>query len=133
MSILHSRDLSRLNYLPVLILLLPLMACNGGGGGSGSPGSGGSGSPGLNEPYLSWLAPSEREDGTGLSLTEIAGYRVYYGENSGEYTNFIDIHDRTMVQMALASIPSGTYYVAVTAIDTEGRESALSSEIVVNH
>ena len=120
MSTLHSNNFLRLYYLPVLVLLLPLAACNGSGSES-------------NGAYLSWLAPSEREDGTVLSLTEIAGYRVYYGEKPGEYTNSIDIHDRTSVHMALDSIPAGLYYVAVTAIDTAGRESALSSEIVVNH
>lgn len=128
MSKIHIRDLLRFNYIPVIILLLPLTACNSGGGDS-SPET----APGLNGAYLSWMAPSEREDGTGLSLTEIAGYRVYYGENPGEYTDSVDINDQSMMQMTLDTIPSGTYYIAVTAIDTEGHESVLSSEIVVNH
>ncbi len=128
MFFLHFYNFSRLGYLLALILVLPLAACSGGGSDSSS---GNSGSTGLNAPALTWVAPSEREDGSGLSLSDIDGFRVYYGTKSGEYSNTIDINNRTVTQMALDSIPSGTYYVVVTTLDTDGRESIFSAEVLV--
>lgn len=123
MSFLHFYNFSRLGYLLALILVLPLVACSGGDGGLSSPGS--------NVSNLSWVAPSEREDGAGLSPADIAGFRIYYGAKSGDYTNTIDIDDHTATQMVLAGLPSGTYFVAVTAVDVDGRESTYSAEVVV--
>ena len=37
---------------------------------------------------LSWVAPSTNEDGT--PLTDLAGYKIYYGTASGNYTQNID-------------------------------------------
>ena len=125
MFFLHFYNFSRLSYLLALILVLPLVACSGGGGGSDSS------SPGINISSFSWTAPSEREDGTGLSPSEIAGFRIHYGASSGDYSNTIDIDDHTATQAILTGIPSGTYFVVVTTVDTEGQESVFSSEIVV--
>ncbi len=118
----------RLNYLLALILVLPLLACSAGDGGLAEDGSGAASSNAVN---LTWVAPSEREDGTGLSLSEIAGFRIYYGAKSGDYLNTIDVDDHTATQAVLAGIPSGTYFVAVTTVDVDGRESSYSSEVVV--
>ena len=118
MFFLHFYNFSRLSYLLALILVLPLVACSGGGGDSSSS-------------DLSWVAPSEREDGTGLSLSEIAGFRIYYGAETGVYQNQLNVNDSSATQAVLASIPSGTYFVVVTTVDTEGRESVFSSEVVV--
>lgn len=126
MSFLHFYNSSR--FLSALILVLPLMACSSGDSfNSSNTGTGFN----LDVPSLSWVAPSAREDGTGMSLSEIAGFRVYYGAQPGDYSDTIEINDHTVVQLALASIPAGTYYVAISTVDTGGRESALSSEVVV--
>jgi hypothetical protein len=79
---------------------------------------------------LSWIAPSEREDGTPISMAEIAGYRVYYGAVQGSYTHQVDIADSATMQVTLSDLATGTYYFAVTAIDTDGRESDLSRQVV---
>ena len=119
MSHLRFYAFSHLNYLLAFILVLPLVACSGGDGGS----SGSSGS----SPVLSWVAPSEREDGTGLGLSEIAGFRIYYGTESGNYSDTISIDDHSAIQVMLAGIPSGTYYTVMTVVDTDGRESSFSA------
>jgi hypothetical protein len=125
MIFLHFYNSFRFKYLLALILLSPLFACSGSGGGA-------TGGFNANTPAdLSWVAPSEREDGTGLALSEIAGYRIYYGTKTGVYQNYIVINDHTVEQTQIADVPAGTYYVVMTAIDTEGRESDYSSEVVV--
>lgn len=82
-------------------------------------------------PTLSWVAPSEREDGTPISLSEIAGYRVYYGSSMGSYPNQIDIMDGSAVQANLSSLFPGLYYFVVTTLDTDGRESSFSDEVSI--
>ena len=80
-------------------------------------------------PALNWIAPSEREDGTPISLAEIAGYRVYYGSSTGEYLYKVDITDSTANQAELSGLLPGTYYFVVTVLDTDGRESRFSEEV----
>ena len=131
MSFLRFCNFSRLAYLLALILVLPLVACSGGDAGLSSSGDGVLSSTGSNVSNLSWVAPSEREDGTGLSPSEIAGFRIYYGVTSGDYSNTVDIDDHTATQAVLAGLPSGTYFVTVTAVDVDGRESTYSAEVVI--
>ena len=44
---------------------------------------------------ISWSAPENRSDNSPLPLSEIAGYRVYYGSESGKYTNKIEVDSNT--------------------------------------
>jgi len=79
---------------------------------------------------LSWVAPVEREDGTPISMSEISGYRIYYGETDGFYTYEIDVNESDTMQVTLEGMPVGTYYIVVTTIDMEGRESGYSETII---
>ena len=81
------------------------------------------------ELTLSWVAPIEREDGMPISMAEIAGYRVYYGTAIGNYTNQVEVADRSNMQVTLRNLDPGTYYFVVTAYDTDGRESGFSSVV----
>ena len=92
-------------------------------------GTGQTGSTAAGEITLSWVAPVEREDGTPISMAEIAGYRVHIGPSQGNYTNQIDINDSNTMQATLSNLPAGVYYIVVTAFDTDGRESAFSQEV----
>lgn len=81
---------------------------------------------------LTWVAPTEREDNTPLQLSDIAGFRIYYGTAQGEYTDTVDINDRTAEQAEVPSLTAGiTYYIVVTAIDIQGRESDFSNEVTL--
>ena len=125
MSFLHFYKSLRLRYFLALILVLPLFACSGGDGGLSS-------STDLNSSAkLSWVAPSAREDNSVLVLSDIAGFRIYYGTSSGDYSNTVKINDHTVTQAVLDGLPSGTYFVAVTTVDVDGRESTYSAEVVI--
>ncbi len=76
---------------------------------------------------LNWQAPTENVDGS--PLTDLAGYRVYYGEASRNYTEMRDVADAGATSVRL-TLPSGDYYVAMTALDAEGNESAYSNEVL---
>jgi hypothetical protein len=79
---------------------------------------------------LNWAAPSERTDGTSLSLSEISGYKVYYGTSEGNYTNSISVNDGSATSAIVANLPVGTYYMVVTSRDNVGRESGYSGVII---
>jgi hypothetical protein len=81
---------------------------------------------------LSWVAPVEREDNTPISMSEIAGYKIYYGTTQGEYTSSIDIADGSAEGYKITGLPSGTYYIVVTTYDTDGRESGYSQAVSGN-
>ncbi len=81
---------------------------------------------------LSWVAPSEREDNQPISLSEINGYKVYYGTTPGQYPNKVTINDGTAVGHTFTNFPKGTHYFVVTTLDTAGRESQYSTVTTVN-
>jgi len=119
----------------MLLITLSLSACNSGEAYNGNTGAGvgvtqETTPQGVTQDVaLSWTAPVEREDGTPISMSEIAGYRVYYGTSEGNYPNKLDIADSYNMQATLSNLVSGTYYIVVTSYDMDGRESAFS-EIV---
>jgi len=61
-------------------------------------------------------------------LTDLAGYKVYTGISSGNYTQNIDVGNVT--SYTATNLSAGTtYYFAVTAYDTSGNQSSFSNEI----
>jgi type IV pilus assembly protein PilY1 len=68
---------------------------------------------------LAWNANSE---------SDLAGYRVYYGNSSKSYTNSVDVGDQTT--FALTGLKYGTkYFIILTACDTSNNESTYSTEV----
>lgn len=59
---------------------------------------------------------------------QVTGNHVYYGTNSGVYTQSITVGDETAVTVRGLSF-GVTYYFAITATDADGLESAYSNEI----
>ena len=76
---------------------------------------------------LDWQPPTENVDGS--PLMDLAGYRIYYGTASRDYTEVVAIDSGAATSHSLV-LPSGSYYFAMTAIDGEGNESAYSNEVV---
>jgi hypothetical protein len=87
-----------------------------------SSGSGGSNNPAA---ILSWDSPDKNADGT--PLTDLAGFKVHYGGQSGQYTEVLDVGPATTC--TLNSLPCGRYYFTVSAYDKSGNESQLCSEV----
>src|SRR6266446_5537282 len=82
-----------------------------------------------------WTAPTTNTDGS--PLTDLASYRVYYGTGSAPCPgpSFFQVASSTSsppsnqtVSFRLTGLSTGTtYFVAITAVDTGGMESACSS------
>src|SRR5262245_11127688 len=84
---------------------------------------------------VSWTAPTTNVDGS--ALTDLAGYRVYYGPTSAPcpgspHVNVPSTTSRpgpnVTVRSSLSGLSAGTaYHVSVTAVDTAGNESACTT------
>jgi len=116
-------------------ILIAVIATGCGGGGSGvtsSDSSSGSNTSSGNtgstaSVTLKWSAPTTRLDGSAISLSEIAGYRLYYGSSATNTPNYINLNG-TSTQYPV-TLPNGTYYFRISAIDTNGYEGALSGAL----
>jgi hypothetical protein len=75
---------------------------------------------------LTWVAPTENTDGT--AVTDLAGYRIYYGTSATDLTQEIDLAGTTSTSYVVSGLAPGTYYFAVTAYSTAGMESAESNQ-----
>ncbi|MFK7914262.1 MAG: fibronectin type III domain-containing protein [Pseudomonadales bacterium] len=76
---------------------------------------------------LSWNRPTENEDGS--PLNNLSSYKIYYGQTPGQYTEEFQVNDPDATSTDL-TLPQGSYYVVVTAVDSAGLESSYSNEIV---
>jgi hypothetical protein len=75
---------------------------------------------------LSWVPPTVNSDGT--PLTNLAGYKVYWGTEPGEYSNSVTINNPGLVTYVLENLVPDTYYFVATAFNVEGAESDPSAE-----
>jgi fibronectin type 3 domain-containing protein len=74
---------------------------------------------------LAWNPPSKNSDGT--PLTDLAGFKVYMGTASRNYSTVMDVG--TSTTYTFNSLLPGTYYFCVTAYDTTGNQSSPSAEV----
>ena len=132
-------------YLYAVVALgLALSACGGGPGASGSaatsqaatdtgaaatadsaaPSTADSGAVTLN-----WTPPTENTDGT--PLTNLAGYDIHYGTESGDYTQAISVENPGLATYVVDNLTPGTYYFSVSAVNSAGTESPGSSEVAL--
>lgn len=80
---------------------------------------------GVGSATLSWTVPTQNTDGS--SLTDLAGFRVYYGASPGALTYRQSIADPLATQSTVSGLPSGTWYFAVVAYNVGGIESDFSN------
>jgi predicted phage tail protein len=60
----------------------------------------------------------------GSALTNIAGYRIRYGTSALNLTQAIQVSTGTSTSVVINSLPAGTYYFSVAAINSAGEASA---------
>jgi len=105
-----------------------LTACNGGGSGGTTSASVPTGSSAVASATVSWAAPTQ--DTNGSPVSELSGYRIYYGTTSHQYSTTIDVPNPALVTYVVEALTVGvTYYFAVAAVSAGGAESALSPEV----
>jgi hypothetical protein len=71
------------------------------------------------------MPPTQNTDGS--PLTNLAGYRVYWGPAVGNYTSSVTLNTAGLTSYVVSNLAPGTYYFAVSALNSGGLESALSN------
>ncbi|MFH0820447.1 MAG: cohesin domain-containing protein [Candidatus Peregrinibacteria bacterium] len=117
-------------------LLIPLNGGGSGGTGAGTP-SLATGSSGTTiTPISSLIRPTGLKANTGSGIVDLiweapldlnrAGYYVYYGKTSGQYSRRRTVGNVT--QTRIEGLPNGeTYYFSVTSYLSAGQAGALSN------
>ncbi len=125
--------------LLVSAFMLAIAGCGGGGGGGSAAGAAISSIPD-NPPSspstpsatgnvtLTWDAPTLNTDDS--PYTDPGGYIVYYGTSAGNYAYSSNIGNFTSA--TISNLASGTWYFAVTAVNSIGNQSAYSAELSLN-
>ncbi len=78
----------------------------------------------LGSVTLSWTAPTENDDGSALS--DLAGYKLYWGTSPGDYTNSMVINNASVTTIVVDNLSPGTYEFVSTAFNSSGIESEYS-------
>ena len=74
---------------------------------------------------LSWTPPTTNTDGS--PLTNLAGYRVYWGPAAGNYTSSVALNNPGLTAYVVGDLAPGRYYFAIKAVNTAGTESQFSN------
>ncbi len=88
---------------------------------------------------LNWNAPTQREDGSALAMTEIGGYEIYYflqGTPQDQGTSIdvpaMDGNGQYTTSYNLELDQPGSYVFAISTYDVNGIYSQISDEVVVD-
>ena len=80
---------------------------------------------------VNWQPPLTNSDGT--TLTDLKGYRIVYGTQTGVYTNSVPVNGTGLATYTVDNLQSGQkYYFSMVAVNAAGAESDYSPEVVVN-
>jgi hypothetical protein len=79
---------------------------------------------------LTWMPPTQNVDGS--PLTDLAGFRVYWGSADSGYTNSVSLNTAGQTSYVIENlVPGGTYSFAVSALNARGLEGELSDPMAV--
>lgn len=74
---------------------------------------------------LSWTPPTKNTDGS--RLTDLAGYKIYYGTSEKYLQRVIVVDDPSVTSYTIKNLPPFTYYFRITAYNRTGAESERSA------
>ena len=74
---------------------------------------------------LSWTPPTQNTDGT--ALTDLAGYRVYWGTVQNNLANSVTLSNPGLTSYVVDQLTPATWYFATSALNSKGVESSRSN------
>lgn len=78
-------------------------------------------SDGTHDALLSWTPPMQNTDGT--ALQDLAGYRVYFGQDPDNLTDAADLLWGGYLWVQFAGLDPGDWYFSIRSYNSEGIES----------
>jgi hypothetical protein len=102
---------------------LPAFSITVTGTGSSS-GSGGTTTT-TGSATVNWHPPTQNTNGS--AITNLAGYTIVYGTNQSNLTSSVKLANPGLTSYVVENLAAGTYYFGVTAYNSAGGSSAVSS------
>lgn len=69
---------------------------------------------------ISWTAPTMRENGVYLDITELGGYEIRYKKSTDTKYTYVSIADAWTMRYDFPSLPEGDYVFQIAAFDKNG-------------
>jgi len=73
---------------------------------------------------LSWNPPTENSDGS--TLTDLAGYRIYYGRNRDNLSQVVVLSNPGLTRYVLENLTPARWFFAMSSVNVDGVESGRS-------
>ena len=123
---------STLKLVVCAVFVLYLGGCAEGGSSGHSSSANGSSAfnverVGYGAALVSWTPPTENTDNS--VLTDLAGFKIYYGKNPGDYDKTITINNPGLTSFMVENLASSDWYFVMTAFNDSGIESSFSTEV----
>jgi hypothetical protein len=79
---------------------------------------------------LSWSSPNRNSDGT--SLTNLAGFRIYYGRNPEVLDQTVHLSNPGLTRYVVENLSPALWHFAMTSVNSKGKESKRSQIVSKN-
>lgn len=76
---------------------------------------------------LSWSPPVDNSDGS--VLTDLSGYRIYYGRSADQLTRTLVIDNPGLTRYVVENLAPARWHFAMTSVNSAGRESRRSPTV----
>jgi hypothetical protein len=74
---------------------------------------------------LDWTTVTRNDNGS--TLTNLAGYRIYYGTSVSNLNQVIQVTNPTVTAYVVSNLAAGTWYFGVAAYTTSGAVGDMSN------
>lgn len=78
---------------------------------------------------LTWAQATQRQDGSALPSSEIAGYNLYYSNTATGSMSRIATLSASDLSYFASGLSAGTHFFAATTVDIRGLESPMSTKV----
>jgi hypothetical protein len=75
---------------------------------------------------LTWNPPTQNTDGS--PLTDLAGYKVYWGTTPGSYSSSVVLSNAGLSSYVVDQLAPATWYFVLTGVNSAGVESGFSNQ-----
>jgi hypothetical protein len=76
---------------------------------------------------LSWTPPTRNTNGS--ALTNLAGYRIYYGTSASSLNRTVQVSNAGLTRYVVSDLSPATWYFSVRAYTSSGAESVASNTV----
>lgn len=127
MNVIPILNRNSVKILSTVFFLVFLSSCGAPGGEDSNSGNSAGTGTGTGTALLSWLPPTENTDNS--VLTDLAGYKIYYGTSPSNYNTPIIINDSGLSSFLVEGLGNSDWYFVMTAFNSSGIESGYSTMV----